>query len=135
MRGQHSGTEAAQGHTASEVAPKASQTDHLGYASLLGQVDLFAGLERVALAKLAAHLEPLFSPADSIIFRQAEPGDAFYLVATGSVGVYSTGPSVAAEKLVKVPPAGEPFGEMALITQSTRPTTLQDGADHGAWRL
>ena len=135
MRGQHSGTEAAQGHTASEVAPKASQTDHLGYASLLGQVDLFAGLERVALAKLAAHLEPLFYPADSIIFRQAEPGDAFYLVATGSVGVYSTGPSVAAEKLVKVLHAGEPFGEMALLTNSTRTATIKAETDCEVLRL
>ena len=82
MRGQHTGTESAPGGTASEGAPKVSQTDHLGYAHLLGQVDLFLGLERVTLAKLAAHLEPLFYPSGSIIFRQAEPGDAFYLVAT-----------------------------------------------------
>jgi hypothetical protein len=67
MRGQHTGTESAPGGTASEGAPKVSQTDHLGYAHLLGQVDLF-WLERVT-PPAAAHLEPLFYPSGSIIFQ------------------------------------------------------------------
>src|SRR3981081_928755 len=138
-RGSHAGPALRDGSRArahgQRGGSQSSQTDHLGYASLLGQVDLFAGLERVALAKLAAHLEPLFYPADSIIFRQAEPGDAFYLVATGSVGVYSTGPSVAAEKLVKALHAGEPFGEMALLTNSTRTATIKAETDCEVLRL
>jgi anion transporter len=135
MRGQRSGTEAAQGHTASAGAPKASPTDHVGYANLLGQVDLFLGLERVTLAKLAAHLEPLFYSSGSVIFRQAEPGDAFYLVATGSVGVYSTGRSSAAETRVKTLHAGEPFGEMALLTNSPRTATIKAETDCEVLRL
>ena len=43
MRGQHPGTEAAQGPAAGASAPKGPQTDHVGYANLLGQVDLFVG--------------------------------------------------------------------------------------------
>jgi anion transporter len=135
MRGQRSGTEAAQGHTASDGAPKASPTDHVGYANLLGQVDLFLGLERVTLAKLAAHLEPLFYSSGSVIFRQAEPGDAFYLVATGSVGVYSTSRSSAAETRVKILHAGEPFGEMALLTNSPRTATIKAETDCEVLRL
>ncbi len=38
----------------------AAAVDHTRFASLLGQVDLFAGLERVTLAKRAAQLEPRF---------------------------------------------------------------------------
>src|SRR4051812_23675000 len=57
--------------------------DHLQYARLLRQVDLFAGLDRVALARLAAHLQPLSYESGSIIFRQGDIGDAFYLVAGG----------------------------------------------------
>jgi anion transporter len=135
MRGQRSGTEAAQGHTAGDGAPKASPTDHVGYANLLGQVDLFLGLERVTLAKLAAHLEPLFYSSGSVIFRQAEPGDAFYLVATGSVGVYSTSRSSAAETRVKTLQAGEPFGEMALLTNSPRTATIKAETDCEVLRL
>src|SRR5262247_3606496 len=110
VRDKHSQTE--QGEPAREDAGKGPQTDHLRYARLLGQVDLFMGLERVTLAKLAAHLEPLFYPSRSIIFRQGEPGDAFYLVASGSVGVYVAAHSHAAETRLKVLHVGEPFGEM-----------------------
>src|SRR3954453_20017975 len=120
MRGQHTGTESAPGGAADEGAPKVSQTDHLGYAHLLGQVDLFLGLERGTLAQLAGHLEPLFYPSGSIIFRQAEPGNAFYLVATGSLRAYPPGRTSAAERRVKALHAGEPFGEMALLTNSPR---------------
>jgi anion transporter len=135
MRGQHSGSEAAPGQTTSEGASRTAPTDHLGYASLLGRVDLFVGVERVALSKLAAHLEPLSYAAGSIIFRQAEPGDAFYLLATGSVGVYATGQSNAGEKLVKFLHAGEPFGEMALLTNSTRTATIKAETDCEVLRL
>src|SRR4029078_13218354 len=96
---------------------------------------MFGVWKRVTLAKLAAHLEPLFYPAGSIIFRQAEPGDAFYLVATGSVGVYSSGQSGADVKLVKVLNAGEPFGEMALLTNSTRTATIKAETDCEVLRL
>lgn len=48
----------------------ASQSgDHIQYAHLLRQVDLFAGLDRVTLAKLAAHLQPISYAAQTIIFR------------------------------------------------------------------
>lgn len=133
MRDKHSQTE--QGEPAREGAGKGPQTDHLRYARLLGQVDLFAGLERVTLAKLAAHLEPLFYPSRSIVFRQAEPADAFYIVATGSVGVYRTGVSPAADTLVKILHAGEPFGEMALLTNSARTATIKAETDCEVLRL
>jgi hypothetical protein len=133
MRDKHS--EREQGGAASEGARKAPQTDHLGYARLLGRIDLFMGLERVTLAKLAAHIEPLFYPSHSIIFRQAEPADAFYLVASGSVGVYYTGPSHSADTPVKILHAGEPFGEMALLTNSTRTATIKAETDCEVLRL
>jgi CRP-like cAMP-binding protein len=120
---------------ASEGVRKAPQIDHLGYARLLGQVDLFMGLERVTLAKLAAHLEPLFYPSHSIIFRQGEPGDAFYLVASGSVGVYVAAHSRAAETPLKILHVGEPFGEMALLTNSTRAATIKAETDCEVLRL
>jgi anion transporter len=128
-------SEPEQWEAASDGTRKAPQTDHLGYARLLGQVDLFMGLERVTLAKLAAHLEPLFYPSHLIIFRQAEPADAFYLVASGSVGVYFTGHSHSAEIPVKILHAGEPFGEMALLTNSTRTATIKVETDCEVLRL
>ncbi len=51
------------------------------YADVLAGVDLFAGLDRVTLAKLAAHLEPVAVNAGTPVFGQGDPGDAFYLLA------------------------------------------------------
>src|SRR5215204_2752707 len=92
-----------------QAASEPPPSHALNYARLLGRIDLFAGLERVTLAKLAAHLEPCSYKSQEIIFRQAQPGDAFYLVASGSVGVYLTDTSGTAELRVRVLHAGEPF--------------------------
>jgi divalent anion:Na+ symporter, DASS family len=132
VRDKHSQSE--QHEPLREGIGKAPQIDHSSYARLLGQVDLFKGLERVTLAKLAAHLEPLSYPSGSIIFRQAEPADAFYLVARGAVGVYVTA-SGTAEKPVKMLHDGAPFGEMALLTNSPRAATIKAETDCEVLRL
>jgi anion transporter len=99
--------------------------DHRGYARLLREIDLFGGLDRIVLAKLAAHLHPLAFPSSSIVFRQGDAGDAFYVVATGAVGVYVTDTSSGVERRVRVLHAGEPFGEMALLSNIPRTATIR----------
>ena len=63
------------------------QTPGLEYATVLTRVDLFAGLDRVTLAKLAAHLEIVPVDAGTAVVRQGDPGDAFYVVVKGAFGV------------------------------------------------
>ena len=106
------------------IAEDSSSNRHFEYAKLLRQIDLFSGLERVTLAKLAAHLQPLSFESQSVIFRQGEAGDAFYLVATGSVGAYLSG-RAGNETLLRLLQVGEPFGEMALLTNSPRTATIK----------
>jgi anion transporter len=129
-------SQARAGHgEAAPVAAHAPLIDHLGYARLLGQVDLFAGLDKVTLAKLAAYLQPLSYQAGAIIFHQAEPGDAFYLVASGAVGVYTADKSGTGETRLEVLRAGEPFGEMALLTNSPRTASIKAESDCEVLRL
>lgn len=109
--------------------------DRQSYANLLRRVDLFASLDRVTLSKLAAHLQPLSYSAHAIIFRQGDAGDAFYLVAGGSVGVYTSGDKGAIETQVKVLHAGEPFGEMALLNNIPRTATIRVETDCEVLRL
>jgi CRP-like cAMP-binding protein len=135
MQDERSETQIGQGHAAAEGPRKVPPSNHLDHARLLGHVDLFAGLERVTVAKLAAHLDPRSYKSREIIFRQAEPGDAFYLVASGSVGVYLMDKSGAADIRVKVLHAGEPFGEMALLTNSPRTATIKAETDCEVLRL
>lgn len=109
--------------------------DHHEYARLLRQVDLFAGLDRVTLAKLAAHLHPLSYKAGSVIFRQGDAGNAFYLVASGTVGVYALDSTGTAENRVKILHAGEPFGEMALLSNIARTASIKVETDCDVLRL
>jgi len=109
--------------------------DQHEFARLLREVDLFAGLERVTLAKLAAHLEPQSYAAPSIIFRQGDAGDALYVVASGTVGVYATDKTGTAETLVRLLSVGEPFGEMALLSSIPRTATIKVETDCEVLRL
>jgi anion transporter len=135
MQGERSDAEIGAGRAAAESARQAPLNRPLGYARLLSQVDLFAGLERVTLAKLAAHLQPQSYKARDIIFRQGDPGDSFYVVASGSAGVYLADKSGATETRVRVLDAGEPFGEMALLTNRPRTTTIKAETDCEVLRL
>lgn len=118
-----------------EVRAAQPSGDQHEFARLLREVDLFAGLERVTLAKLAAHLEPQFYAASSIIFRQGDAGDALYVVASGTVAVYTPDKTGTAETLVRVLSAGEPFGEMALLSSIPRTATIKAETDCDVLRL
>ena len=71
-----------------ELRHAASQSLDLDHADLLAKIKLFAGIDRVTLAKLAAHLESLSVPSGTELFRQGDPADAVYLVARGSLGAF-----------------------------------------------
>src|SRR4029450_11550617 len=73
----------------------------LEYADVLASVDLFAGLDRVTLAKLAAPLEPVSVDPGAAVFRQGDPGDAFYMIVRGFFGIYVAGASGSARRRVK----------------------------------
>lgn len=125
----------ASGATSIGSTTPAPVDEHLAYADLLRRLDLFAGLDRVTLAKLAAYLEPSSCAAGTIIFRQGDPGESFYLVASGSVGVYTAGRSDPEGLRVRTLHAGEPFGEMALLTSEQRTATIRAETDCRVLRL
>ncbi len=105
------------------------------HAKLLSSVDLFTGLDRVTLVKLAAHLEPVALPSGTTLFRQGDPGDAFFLVVRGSVGIYVSGPPDTEDSRVAILGAGDPLGEMALLTNSPRAATVRAETDCAFLRL
>src|SRR5262245_10598075 len=123
-------------HGATQGPQEQSGTrDHREYARLLRKIGLFGGLDRVVLAKLAAHLHPLVYPASAVVFRQGDAGDAFYIVASGTVGVYVTDKSGDGETRLTVLDAGEPFGEMALLSNIPRTATIKAETDCDVLRL
>ena len=63
-------------------------------------------------------LNKTFAQKDQVIFREGDPGEAAYLVESGSVGIFKT---VEGEEIqLATMKEGELFGEMAIIDGSRR---------------
>lgn len=110
------------------MSPEASEpsTDKpSAYAELLARVDLFAGLDRVALARLAAYLDPLPLAPGDVLFHEGDIGDALYIVARGTLGIYVQPPDGGSETRLGTLTPGDPFGEMAVLTDEPRSATVR----------
>jgi len=82
--------------------------------ALLEACDLFARVPDGGLSQLAAASEEIHVPEGTMVVRQGEPADAFYVVETGTFAVYttaSTGERISAPELGP----GQYFGEIGLI--------------------
>lgn len=60
-------------------------------------------------------------PAGAVLFREGEPGDAMYVIQSGSVEIRRT--IGEQERVLAVLPAGEFLGEMALLNHRPRSAT------------
>jgi CRP-like cAMP-binding protein len=100
--------------------------------ALLGRISLFAGLSRDALDDIVRLLLLWHVPAGEIIFSQGDPGDAMYIVDTGTV----LSDSVATPGQMRHRFSdGDYFGETALLTGKTREYTAHAGSNTNLWCL
>src|SRR5258708_7633704 len=90
------------------------------HGDLLRGSALFAGLDGVALAKLAARLEVVQLDDGENVVRHGEPGDALYVISRGQFGVYASD-----RKRLLTCGRGELIGEMALLTGEPRSATVR----------
>ena len=70
----------------------------------------------------------------SVILNKGSTGDAFYILRSGHVRTFlerSAGEDIAIEQLGPT----EGFGEMSILTDQPRPTTVVAITDVAAWRL
>jgi hypothetical protein len=95
----------------------AEAPDEAGF-QLLTSIPIFAPLPGPSLDHLAGRLVPLQLDAGTVIVREGDEGDRFYIVAEGTVEV--TSESGSASTLA----AGDHFGEIALIRESPRTATV-----------
>ena len=107
---------------------------HEDYAALLSQIELFAELDRVILAKLATDLEPQAFPADTVIFRQGDPSESFYLIVRGRIARLVANADGLDTKLHTLG-RGEAFGEQSLLMTSPRNATLRTESECEVLRL
>jgi CRP-like cAMP-binding protein len=85
-------------------------------ATVLGQ------LPQEKWDELVRAVEDLVVAPGTVIFRQGDPGDKFYLIRTGRVRVFREDASLETE--ISVLQAGDDFGEMALFMDEPRSATV-----------
>ncbi|MGH2456387.1 MAG: cyclic nucleotide-binding domain-containing protein [Candidatus Limnocylindria bacterium] len=85
---------------------------------LLRTIPFFAPLSAVALERLAVRVVPVHAHAGSVIVRQGERGEHFYVIVAGQVAVALDGRPVREEG------PGEWFGEIALLRDVPRTATV-----------
>ncbi|MET0740561.1 MAG: MFS transporter [Candidatus Nanopelagicales bacterium] len=89
----------------------------------LRAVPIFAPLSLPLLDQLARQLERIEVPAGSVIIREGDEGDRFYVVESGTVEATHAG------TVLSVAGPGEPFGEIALLRDVPRTATVTATTD------
>ncbi|GIQ70195.1 catabolite gene activator [Xylanibacillus composti] len=91
---------------------------------LLQSVPLFQQLKPEQLAHIAEISTRASYKPGTILFHENDPGNVFYIVASGSVKIY-TSSSSGEEKILTTFKAGDSFGELALIDGKPRSASAQ----------
>jgi CRP-like cAMP-binding protein len=85
----------------------------------LARVGLFASLPGETLGKLADRMQRDEVDAGTVLTREGEPGDRFYVLLSGLAGVSQS--SLGGRSILR---AGEFFGEVALAMRVSRTATV-----------
>jgi rhodanese-related sulfurtransferase len=90
----------------------------------LAQVPIFSEIPEDALAEIGKVVEKRVVSAGTVIFRQGDPGDSFYIIDGGRVRVFKKGEEGVETELAQLG-AGDSFGEMALFTGEARSANVE----------
>jgi NTE family protein len=104
---------------------------------VLQRAPLFADLDPTGLVAVERELTLLVLPGGAPLFRQGEPADAVYVVASGCLGVFrheEEGEAAEPVLIAEVPP-GNLVGEMSLLSHGKRTRSVAALRDSEVWRL
>jgi CRP/FNR family transcriptional regulator, cyclic AMP receptor protein len=89
----------------------------------LAEVPLFSSCSKRDLQIIARHIHVIDLPPETVLIREGERGDAFYVLLEGDATVSQDGHETA---LIR---AGDHFGELALLDPAPRDATVTAGTD------
>ena len=101
--------------TSAELAPR--NTEVSLKLEVLKGMQMFRFLSYKELVRVGTIAEMIELQTDQVVFTQGQPGDAMYVVVSGSVRL------AKGEKIVAELGKGQHFGEMSLVDRSTRSLT------------
>ncbi len=87
--------------------------------SQLGQVPIFAGLDKQVLQQLVARCRRRKFNGKEALFHEGDPGHTLYIILSGRVNIEKTTASGEIVHIAQRGP-GDHFGEMALLDESPR---------------
>ncbi len=93
------------------------------HVQLLRELTVFAPLSLPAIEQLAAHVEGVAVPEGTVVVREGEPGERFYIVEEGALAV-----TVGGQARTPIL-AGGFFGEIALLRETPRTATVTATTD------
>jgi CRP/FNR family cyclic AMP-dependent transcriptional regulator len=93
-------------------------------STTLQQVEIFRGLTNDELAVLAASSARRAFPKNTVVIHEDDPADALYIIETGKVKVYCSDKN-GKEFIMNTQAAGDYFGELALLDDSTRSASVR----------
>ncbi|MFN7131391.1 MAG: Crp/Fnr family transcriptional regulator, partial [Myxococcales bacterium] len=102
----------------------ALQGDSASLLPALRRIDFLATLDEADLQELARGVRTVRLRAGETVFNKGDPGDYFYLVLSGAVGLY-----VEEGRVHETVQPGGFFGEISLLTGEPRSATARASSD------
>jgi len=119
----------------SPVTAKDDKIQKLLYDALKDQV-LFTGMENEHKLRAISSMWKVTVPKDTILIRQGDVGDNFYVIESGKVGVYiKSADGKTLRKVDSMNKPGKAFGELALLYNTPRNATIKAKAKTTLWVL
>ncbi len=101
----------------------------------LEKIPLFASLPEEDLERLSTKLQTVHFPKGTVIIREGDLGDCFYIIRSGTVRIETQVEEFQQPVILARLEAGDYFGEMALITGEPRSATVVAEEDVTLWRI